>query len=144
MEEGGVHSLPVDEDVELCYVGGNAETPASAVPICAAGLFSSQNPFFMVTLRPNRRGRFTVNFPHSFAQKYLSKGLEHIKLQVANGRQRLIHCTRSKEVPKCLGKGWPAFVLDHGLVEDDVCIFELIENHGDDVLFQVHTIVVCG
>ncbi|KAF3972555.1 hypothetical protein CMV_003954 [Castanea mollissima] len=113
-----------------------------------ARAFKSQNPFFMVTMRPSYLcGKGHMHVPRGFMNylpkegfiKEYAKGIARIvMLQVAD---RLWPVKLTSYL--CAGaayqfsSGWSAFVRENTLQVGDVCVFELVMMR-DDVVFKVH------
>ncbi|XP_057965090.1 B3 domain-containing transcription factor VRN1 isoform X2 [Malania oleifera] len=93
----------------------------------AARMFKPKNPFVKVILKPSYINKGNMHVPSTFAGKYLSEVVDFIKLQVSDGRQWHVRCIHKRGIVNKLSKGWSAFVLENGLEEGDVCVFELIK-----------------
>ncbi|KAF9608852.1 hypothetical protein IFM89_011890 [Coptis chinensis] len=111
-----------------------AESPAlfqdKETAIIQARAFSSRYPFCTVTMRLSYvRGPFKLNLPIFFARTYL-KGVQEVTLRASDGRmwKLLYSCKKySKKYKARFCQGWKKFVLDNSLEEDDICIFELVD-----------------
>ncbi|PIA50888.1 hypothetical protein AQUCO_01100001v1 [Aquilegia coerulea] len=92
--------------------------------IAAANKFTSKKQFCIVTMRPSFvHKRFVLNLPIAFS-KHLQNGDYDVTLR---GSDRQMWKVRGAGQPQFrLRAGWKEFVLDNGLEEDDICIFEIV------------------
>ncbi|XP_020534852.1 B3 domain-containing transcription factor VRN1-like [Jatropha curcas] len=102
-------------------------SPKSEKAIRAARMLQPKNPSFMVVLRSSSLMKNIVCVPIRFARRYLSRGLEFIKIQDSDGRDWSVNlCWDSHRVN--LGRGWNVLCREKKLKRGDVCLFELIKN----------------
>ncbi|KAF9608848.1 hypothetical protein IFM89_011886 [Coptis chinensis] len=95
--------------------------------ILEATNFTSKNPFCWVIMRPSYvRGWLKLRLQTRFGKKYLKEGVQHLTLQVSDGRTWPVMCS-SVNREYILMKGWENFVLDNHLKQDDICFFELVD-----------------
>ncbi|MED6197726.1 hypothetical protein PIB30_059445 [Stylosanthes scabra] len=98
--------------------------------------FTSENPFFIITVTKKFLDQSRPNVPIDFVKRYLTK------MQIAKVRFRkklwpmklLPYVTRKKSIR--LSTGWNIFAKASKLQAGDVCIFELI--NMKDAEFDVH------
>ena len=74
------------------------------------------------------------HMPSNFAEKFFRGVSRFITLQVSDGKQWSVRCTRCEGKVK-LSRGWTEFVGDNKLEEGDVCVFEII--NMEDVVLKV-------
>ncbi|XLR05833.1 hypothetical protein S83_072031 [Arachis hypogaea] len=98
--------------------------------------FTSENPFFMVIIKPSFLRQRRPSIPAFFIRNHLKK--THIvtfKFGETRWRIKLLRYTRYRS-PITLSNGWSLFCRGSRLKAGDVCIFELINK--EDAVFDVH------
>ncbi|KAJ4963153.1 hypothetical protein NE237_023092 [Protea cynaroides] len=111
--------------------------------ICAAQMFKTKNPSFMVIMRPTYVYRgMALNLPKSFAKNYLKleKGTQEVKLSISDGRKWMVRCILS-QWKAFMSRGWPKFVQDNQLEEGDCCVFELSKAKGLELKISIFRVV---
>ncbi|KAL6637460.1 hypothetical protein ACP70R_025032 [Stipagrostis hirtigluma subsp. patula] len=92
---------------------------------------SSKNPVFVQVMHPSHvRGKKSslLGISSEFAAKYLGTLRREVILQRASSRERWhvrYNCNRFAR--GIYGRGWTGFVADNGILDHDVCLFELID-----------------
>ncbi|TXG64436.1 hypothetical protein EZV62_011430 [Acer yangbiense] len=103
-----------------------------------AKLLKPRKPSFMVILRSYHSSSFINHLyvPTKFANKYLSKDSEYIKLQASDGREYPVQIIWKQNNVVCFRKGWAGFSRDKNMEEGDICLFELVRMK-EDILLKV-------
>ncbi|MED6175469.1 hypothetical protein PIB30_078700 [Stylosanthes scabra] len=98
--------------------------------------FTSENPFFMVIIKPSFLGDRRPCIPLFLVKNYLQK-THIVTFKFGGGAWRLkfLHYTKYKTAVK-FSTGWGPFCRECKLKARDVCIFELINK--EDAVFDVH------
>ncbi|KAL6332108.1 hypothetical protein AAG906_020790 [Vitis piasezkii] len=99
-----------------------------------AKAFKSENPFFIVTMRPSYVG----SWYGLFCQEALQRDNNKTTLSVSDGRTWSVKYIMKKSNVK-FSSGWTKFARDNSLEVGDVCAFELIKCTGTSlkvVIFQ--------
>ncbi|XWS22124.1 hypothetical protein CRYUN_Cryun29cG0007500 [Craigia yunnanensis] len=129
-DEANQDSLPDQRDQSTAVVGENQNKSSG---LEAAQEFNSNYPFFKVIIRPTYLHN-TYNLPQRFVRtNHLKPKRKNIKLQVSN-KTWSVKMSNHPYYTR-LNSGWGNFVKDNSLQEEDVCLFELIDN--DDITFRV-------
>ncbi|KAK1369131.1 hypothetical protein POM88_035223 [Heracleum sosnowskyi] len=95
--------------------------------LARAKTFKSENPFFILVVKPYLCGRGRPCVPKTFEEAYKNwKYNDQIILQVA-GRTSPVYCTLkvNRDLYR-ISPGWGVFARDNSLNVGDVCVFELI------------------
>ncbi|KAK3195623.1 hypothetical protein Dsin_026933 [Dipteronia sinensis] len=93
-----------------------------------------RNPSFMIMLRPSHLYSRVMYLPAKFANKYLTRDTERIKLQASNGRKWPVQICWKRGGCNTL-EGWTKFLDGMKLKAGDICLFELIRT--GDLLLEV-------
>ncbi|KAK2665202.1 hypothetical protein Ddye_003776 [Dipteronia dyeriana] len=103
-----------------------------------AKLLKPRKPSFMVILRSYHTFSFRKQLyvPVKFANKYLSKDLEYIKLQASDGKEYPVQIIWKQNNGVSFRKGWAGFSRDKNMEEGDICVFELVRMK-EDILLKV-------
>ncbi|KAK9924144.1 hypothetical protein M0R45_032530 [Rubus argutus] len=104
---------------------------ASRVNLEAANKFSSDNPFFKVTLGSGH----SVHVPAIFSRRFIKQKKQTVMLQVKD-RLSPVNLVPLKKCSLSICGGWVAFAKENCLRGGDVCIFELMEMN--DIVLKVH------
>ncbi|XP_050211906.2 B3 domain-containing transcription factor VRN1-like [Mercurialis annua] len=97
----------------------------------AVSNFTSENPFFMVTMQPTylHRRDYRLNIPTSFVMEYFNKPQGRVLLRI-DGKLWPTKCKYydSDGRPSAkLSHGWKEFAIGNRLEIGDICVFELID-----------------
>ncbi|MED6123102.1 hypothetical protein PIB30_046136 [Stylosanthes scabra] len=98
--------------------------------------FTSENPFFMVIVKPSFLGERRPCIPLFLVKNYLQK--THLVTFKFGGRAwhlKFLHYAKYKTAVK-FSTGWGQFCRECELKARDICIFELINK--EDAVFDVH------
>ncbi|MBA0770146.1 hypothetical protein Gotri_018818 [Gossypium trilobum] len=94
--------------------------------------FTSENPFFVVVLRPSYVQSHALCISNDFTRKHFKTTLTNIgiALRLSNGKSWPVeYHQRSIGNPNArICNGWRAFVNDNKLKVGDVCVFELVSD----------------
>ncbi|KAK8674024.1 hypothetical protein V6N13_112330 [Hibiscus sabdariffa] len=104
--------------------------------------FKSQNPFFTVTMQPSYVcNEYRLPIPLQFSRKYLTNGSGDVILCVPpNGKTWLTKYRREATETNPRAKlidGWKTFVEDNNLEIGDVCVCEMHDLKGYELLLNV-------
>ncbi|XVF15647.1 hypothetical protein REPUB_Repub09cG0172500 [Reevesia pubescens] len=122
-----------------------AKEKAKTLQIATA--FNSNNPFFLVVIKPsNISQKYIMCIPSNFARKYFKKkkGGGEATLCLLNGKSWLIKYYRTvfDENPKAvLTSGWKKFAADNNLIVGDICLFELLKWSEITLKVAIHRVV---
>ncbi|XVE90507.1 hypothetical protein DITRI_Ditri20bG0083300 [Diplodiscus trichospermus] len=101
--------------------------------------FESENPFFLVVMRPSYLPikRCYLNIPGAFAKTHFTRKQDDLILEDSDGKT---WCVRYKLYGDIIISahfldGWKEFALHHKLKVGDTCAFELLEGH--EISFRV-------
>ncbi|KAJ4716410.1 B3 domain-containing transcription factor VRN1 [Melia azedarach] len=94
-----------------------------------------KNPSFMVLLQPRNKYCRDVYVPSTFAQKFITKDTNSIKVQVSDGAEYSLQICWRQHGGFFLSKGWSHISEDKKLKVGDICIFELVRKK--DVLLKL-------
>ncbi|KAK0593042.1 hypothetical protein LWI29_029782 [Acer saccharum] len=83
------------------------------------------NPSFVIVLWPSHLHNHFMSLPAKFANMYLTRDTERIKVRASNGREWPVQIGWKKN--GCLAlRGWTRFLNDMKLKTRDICVFELM------------------
>ncbi|XP_062209353.1 B3 domain-containing protein Os03g0622200-like [Phragmites australis] len=103
----------------------------------------SRNPVFVQVMHPSHvRGKKSgvVGISSEFATKYLGTIRREIILQKTSSKEKWHARYNSNKFSRGLcGRGWCSFVNDNGLLDHDICLFELI-NGARRLTMTVHVL----
>ncbi|OMP02133.1 hypothetical protein COLO4_11317 [Corchorus olitorius] len=95
-----------------------------------------ENPSFLIVMRPTYARNYLA-LPAAFAKKYLAgKEETSFTLEVSNGKRWKVDYGITIRGARLKSSGWKAVVKENKLKEDDVCVFELVEQ--TQVKFKVY------
>ncbi|XVE90505.1 hypothetical protein DITRI_Ditri20bG0083100 [Diplodiscus trichospermus] len=92
--------------------------------------FESENPFFLVVMRPSylTATRCYLHVPSAFAKTYFTQKQNDLILQDSDGKTWSVHYKLyGKRTGYHFLNGWKEFALHHKLKAGDTCAFELLE-----------------
>ncbi|RYR32298.1 hypothetical protein Ahy_A10g046890 [Arachis hypogaea] len=144
LEPGKVNYVESKSDIVIKVKKETQETSMATPPgfepneeaLKEAKKFTSENPFFMIIIKPSFLRQRRPSIPAFFIRNYLKK--THIvtfKFGETRWRIKLLRYTRYRS-PITLSNGWSLFCRGSRLKAGDVCIFELINK--EDAVFEVH------
>ncbi|XVF59518.1 hypothetical protein PTKIN_Ptkin07bG0282300 [Pterospermum kingtungense] len=90
--------------------------------------FTSENPFFVVVLRPSYIQAHVLCIPNQFARKHFNKTLTNVDVILLSNGKSWPAEYRQRNVGYPNGKicnGWRAFAKDNNLKVGDVCVLEM-------------------
>ncbi|XP_010270408.1 PREDICTED: B3 domain-containing transcription factor VRN1-like [Nelumbo nucifera] len=107
----------------------------------AAKMFQSENPFFMVIMRPSYVYKgFVLKVPSSIIMKFLTMKKENVILRVSDGRMWPARCILRQGMT-WISKGWADFALDNNLEEGDCCVFELTKTNVIEMQISIFRVL---
>ncbi|KAI3946042.1 hypothetical protein MKX01_024798 [Papaver californicum] len=96
----------------------------------------TQFPFFAVFMRDTYLTYGYLHIPNSFAKKYLQKNIKNVMVQSTDKKVwTLGYCVRGCATK--LSTGWTSLRRHLGLTEEDVCVFELLEEKDPEMRVSV-------
>ncbi|XP_020423289.1 B3 domain-containing transcription factor VRN1 isoform X2 [Prunus persica] len=130
----GRHDFPTKKDGG----GTSSNRTGKATALDRANAFRSQNPSFIVSIRPSYINHWSMWLPSKFYK--LSPSIKHsceVILQVSNGRTWSVGLSKGR--PR-FRRGWMDVVRDNHLEVGDLCLFVLISSKStplfDLVIFR--------
>ncbi|KAL6272636.1 hypothetical protein ACE6H2_023328 [Prunus campanulata] len=118
--------------------GKSSNRTGKAIALDRANAFRSQNPSFIVSMRPSYINGWSLWLPSKFYK--LSPSIKHsceVILQVSNGRTWCVGLNKGRTKFR---RGWMDVVRDNHLEVGDVCVFVLISSKStplfDLVIFR--------
>ncbi|XP_031249457.1 B3 domain-containing transcription factor VRN1-like [Pistacia vera] len=118
---------------EKCRAYVSAEERKRAINI--ARLLKPKNPAFMTILQSSYLYTQRLYVPSKFANKYLTRDVKFVKLQLPNGSECMIKICWRLFGGFNLTRGWAEIAKTLNLEKGDICIFELIKR--EDFLLNV-------
>ncbi|KAJ0077252.1 hypothetical protein Patl1_36241 [Pistacia atlantica] len=100
-----------------------------------ARLLKPKNPAFMTILQSSYLYTQRLYVPSKFANKYLTRDVNFVKLQLPNGSECMIKICWRLFGGFNLTRGWAEIAKTLNLEKGDICIFELIKR--EDFLLNV-------
>ncbi|KAL5788447.1 hypothetical protein ACOSP7_005396 [Xanthoceras sorbifolium] len=135
IDEQELSSLLEDKRITVSQRFGEIAAEERERAINIAKMFKPKNPSFMIILRSRNITKCFLYMPVEFANKYLSRDVKLINLQVSEGREWPVQIAWRYWGGPDLTRGWARFLKDNNLKKDDICVFELIRKK--DILLKV-------
>ncbi|CAJ1932451.1 unnamed protein product [Sphenostylis stenocarpa] len=119
----------VESHLKFNFIIGEGQKEASK--------FTSENPFFMATLKLHGNTTRCPRVPSIFVRNYvINKHMKVMMLRLGNNLWPVTFVFHQNDASGTLSAGWPLFSRENNLQMGDVCIFELVNR--EDVTLAVH------